>query len=148
EHQDGSTCQLGQTGTTRSAARLIHQPRRTLEVKLLLPAVQGVLGHADQGGKIPRRQFAPLPSIQKQQPLFHCQGDRLGLLFLDQPPPPFAPTRQSRQTGQSSSICDRFRACIIAERLFANLRSLSIPPRADGRNRRRRRGWGGGGSAP
>src|SRR5262249_22511172 len=123
---------------------------RTLFIKLLLPAAQGVLAHTDQGGKIPRRQTAPLPGIQEQQPLLGRQRDVLALLVRDQPPSPFVPTRQSRQTGQtkSSSICDRFRACVTAERLFATLRSSFIPPRADGRNRWRRRGWGGGGSAP
>src|SRR5262249_17643792 len=112
--------------------------------------IRGAPPHRDQGGKIPRRQTAPLPGIQEQQPLLGRQRDVLALFLRDQPPSPFVPTRQARHTGQTqfSSICDRSRACIIAERLFANLCSLFIPPRADGRNRWRRRGWGGGSSAP
>ena len=52
-----------------AAPGLIHQPARAQLVELLLPGVERVLGEAHQRGEIARRQAAPLPGIEDQQPL-------------------------------------------------------------------------------
>ena len=87
EHEDRPLGQLVHAAALGPAALLIHQPGRARLVEPLLPTVERVLREAHQRGEIARRQAAPLPSVEDQQPLLgrHRRlGRRLG---LDQPLP-------------------------------------------------------------
>ena len=98
-----------------AAPRLVHQPARAQLVELLLPGVERVLGEADQRGEIARRQAAPLPGVEDQQPLLG-RHRRLGrLLRLDQPPA--LGLARADQTGPADLL-----EGLLGERLFVRRR--------------------------
>ena len=74
EHQDRPLGQLRQAAPLRPAPRLVHQPGRTQLLELLLPGVERVLRDAHQRGEVPRRQAAPLPGVEDQQPLLRVRA--------------------------------------------------------------------------
>ena len=87
EHEDRPLGQLMHAAALGAAPRLVHQPARAQLVEPLLPAVERVLGEAHQRGEIARRQAAPLPGVEDQQPLLGRHRRLRRLLGLDQPPP-------------------------------------------------------------
>ena len=75
EHKNDALGQVGQPATLLAAAGLVHETAWSLAVELLLPGVQGVLGHANQGGKVPCRQTTTLPGVEQEQALFRGTVD-------------------------------------------------------------------------
>jgi hypothetical protein len=79
EQEDGAFGQLGQLAASGTAARLIHQAARSLDVERVLPAVESVLGDADQGGEVTGGKLAALPGIEQKQALL---GREIGVRRL------------------------------------------------------------------
>ena len=130
QEQDRPLRQLWQPAPLGSAPRMLGQPRRAVLGKLLLPGIQRVLRDPHQGSKIPRRQPAPLPTVQDQQPL--CRREwRPGLFRLGgRNQPPAAPGRPSRPPLERPFLD---RAWVLITVHLSGRRGLPLPRRLDRR---------------